>query len=255
MASGSPQAVTLFDSEILSAQSTLKVSGLQQQRKGKKWKLEEDEQLRTAIQTWGEKRWRVIAEHVLGRTSIQCLHRWTKILKPGLIKGAWRPEEDLLLREWVQLHGPRSWAKCALMITGRNGKQCRERWNNGLDPSLTRGKWTSEEDIQIFHLHFLHGPKWSLIASIMSGRYPPVRSENSIKNRFYSNFRKLGKCTKKQAQRAEEKDACRPNPSCGYERTHRKTIACFGAMLFSAVELSKAIATDVTVPVLFTKVP
>lgn len=141
-----------------------------QQRKGKKWKPEEDAQLRTAIQTWGEKRWRVIAGYVPGRTSVQCLHRWTKILKPGLIKGAWSQEEDLLLREWVQLHGSRCWAKCALVITGRNGKQCRERWNNSLDPSLTHGKWTREEDAQIFHLHSMNGPKWSHIASIMSGR-------------------------------------------------------------------------------------
>ena len=37
-----------------------------------------------------------------GRTPIQCLHRWTKILKPGLVKGPWTPEEDLLLMEWVK---------------------------------------------------------------------------------------------------------------------------------------------------------
>ena len=35
------------------------------------------------------------------RTPIQCLHRWTKILKPGLVKGHWTPEEDKLLMEYV----------------------------------------------------------------------------------------------------------------------------------------------------------
>jgi hypothetical protein len=143
---------------------------LQQLKKGQKWEPEEDELLRKAIQTSGEKKWRVIAKQVPGRTSVQCLHRWTKILKPGLIKGAWREEEDILLRAWVEANGPRAWAKCAQVIKGRNGKQCRERWSNALDPSLTRGQWTSEEDVQIFNLYNQYGSKWSYITSIMQSR-------------------------------------------------------------------------------------
>ena len=123
--------------------------------------------------------------NVPGRSSVQCLHRWTKILKPGLIKGPWSGEEDGKLKLWVESYGPKDWAKCAGVIAGRNGKQCRERWSNALDPGLTRGQWTEAEDRGIFDLYCREGPKWSSIASQMPGR-----SENAIKNRFYSTLRK-----------------------------------------------------------------
>jgi len=170
MAFRSPPVVTVSDSGSSRPHSAFQAPSLQQQKKGKKWQAEEDALLRSAIQVLGDKKWRLIAQHVPGRTSVQCLHRWTKILKPGLIKGPWSPDEDLVLREWVEAHGPKAWAKCAQVIKGRNGKQCRERWNNALNPSLTRGNWTYEEDVQIFNLYYQYGPKWSQIASIMTGR-------------------------------------------------------------------------------------
>ena len=42
----------------------------------------------------GAKNWKKIAEQ-LGdrRTDVQCLHRWNKVLKPGLLKGPWTAEE------------------------------------------------------------------------------------------------------------------------------------------------------------------
>ena len=34
----------------------------------------------------GERNWKAIADQVEGRSHTQCLQRWTKVLKPGLIK-------------------------------------------------------------------------------------------------------------------------------------------------------------------------
>ena len=53
--------------------------------------------LRRAVQTLGEKNWRNIAEQVPGRDHVQCLQRWKKVLKPGLMKGTWRADEDTQL--------------------------------------------------------------------------------------------------------------------------------------------------------------
>ena len=249
MASTAPQVVTVSDLLGSDARSAFKAPTLLQQKKGKRWTIDEDNLLRTAIQTLGEKRWRKIADQVPGRTSVQCLHRWTKILRPGLVKGPWTPQEDELLKDWVNAHGPNAWAKCAQVITGRNGKQCRERWNNALDPGLTRGNWTYEEDIQIFDLYYREGPKWSLIASLMAGRYGLLRSENSIKNRFYSNVRKMINHKKKgQTHMAEEgKPLGRHDVPCDYdEHIRRKTIASIGNVLkmYSLEEL-KTIFTEV----------
>mmetsp|Transcript_27826 Transcript_27826/g.24463 ORF Transcript_27826/g.24463 Transcript_27826/m.24463 type:complete len:87 (-) Transcript_27826:1758-2018(-) len=63
------------------------------QKKGK-WTAEEDSLLYKYAPLYNEKNWHKIASFVPGRSSIQCLHRWTKILKPGLIKGMWTPDED-----------------------------------------------------------------------------------------------------------------------------------------------------------------
>ena len=67
----------------------------------------------------------------------------------------------------------------------RAGKQCRERWNNHLDPSLNYEDWLQCEEDLIFELAILHKNKWAKIAKLLHGR-----SENSIKNYFYSTVRK-----------------------------------------------------------------
>lgn len=46
---------------------------------------------------------------------------------------------------------PVKWSKIALLIPGRLGKQCRERWFNHLDPSLTKTMWTDREDEILFN--------------------------------------------------------------------------------------------------------
>lgn len=142
-------------------------------------------QLTAAVQIAGEKHWRKVAQSVPGRSSVQCMHRWSKILKPGRVKGPWNCTEDALLREWVQSVGPQKWSLCAEKITGRNGKQCRERWHNALDPEVRKGAWSVQEDLAIFQLQSRLGSKWAEIA-----RSLPGRTENSIKNRFYSTLRR-----------------------------------------------------------------
>lgn len=151
-----------------------------------KWTPEEDDLLRKFVPMYGEKQWRKIAEHIPGRSSIQCLHRWTKILKPGLVKGPWTSEEDQKLMQWVKTEGPTKWAQAANYIKGRSGKQCRERWFNNLNPGVKKGNWAKEEDELIFELYQKYGSSWSKIA-----KFIPGRTENAIKNRFYSTLRKL----------------------------------------------------------------
>lgn len=67
-------------------------------KRGSRWDKSEDDLLQIAVSEFGGRNWREIARRVPGRTSVQCLHRWEKILKPGLIKGPWTPEEDALLK-------------------------------------------------------------------------------------------------------------------------------------------------------------
>ena len=70
-----------------------------------KWSSEEDASLRRAVNANSGKNWKKIAFLLPGRTDVQCLHRWQKVLKPGLVKGPWTPEEDTLVAELVSKYG------------------------------------------------------------------------------------------------------------------------------------------------------
>lgn len=65
-----------------------------------------------------------IASRVPGRNHAQCLQRWNKVLKPGLVKGHWGFEEDSILEQMV-LQGCHSWGEVAEHIPGRTCVQSR----------------------------------------------------------------------------------------------------------------------------------
>ena len=155
------------------------------QKKGK-WSPEEDELLSSLVKTFNYKNWKNISQNIPGRTAIQCLHRWTKILQPGLVKGPWTAQEDAKLYEWVKKQGPTKWTLCSEIIPGRSGKQCREHWNNSLNPDVKKGVWSSEEDYLIMIFYKKYDGSWKKIIPIFKNR-----TENSIKNRFFSQLRKI----------------------------------------------------------------
>ncbi|RHY58349.1 hypothetical protein DYB30_004682 [Aphanomyces astaci] len=107
--------------------------------------------------------WLWIASHFPSRTDLQCRQHWTHVLDPALKKGkgstndhhlnihqhcllmhdhhawdtgTWTDEDDQLLGSLVERFGP-SWKHIATNFPGRLGKQCRERYQNHVDPSLT----------------------------------------------------------------------------------------------------------------------
>jgi nuclear transport factor 2 (NTF2) superfamily protein len=65
------------------------------------WTKEEDYTLGDAVKKHGGKNWKKIAESLHGRTDVQCLHRWQKVLNPSLVKGPWTEEEDRLVLQLV----------------------------------------------------------------------------------------------------------------------------------------------------------
>ncbi len=158
----------------------------QNHKKGK-WTKEEDFVLQEAIEKYGSKNWKAISELVPGRSSVQCLHRWSKILKPGLVKGPWSVEQDRKLLEWINSEGSKHWNQCADYVGGRTGKQCRERWFNTLNPQIKKGEWNPEEDFIIFESYRTYGSQWTKIVKKLNNG----RTENSIKNRFYSTLRRI----------------------------------------------------------------
>jgi len=78
------------------------------------------------------------------------------------------------------------WADATKEIPGRSGKQIRERWFNILNPKINKAKWIEAEERLLFQLYQKCGPKWCSLVSHFENR-----TENSIKNRFYSTLRRI----------------------------------------------------------------
>ena len=114
-------------------------------------------------------------------TKSQCQ---TLALEPKT-KKPWTEHEDSLLRSLVEQLGQGLWAAIAAQIPGRTGKQVRERWLNHLSPHVTKHPWSAEEDAIIIESHRRFGNCWSRIAKMLHGR-----SDNSVKNRFYTTLRR-----------------------------------------------------------------
>jgi hypothetical protein len=98
---------------------------------------------------------------------------------PAFKKSKWTPDEDELLRRFVEIHGLGNWSAIAQNIPGRNGKQCRERWMNQLCPALNKDNWSPQEDAILVQQQRVFGNVWSQIAQFLPGRSP-----NSVKNRW-----------------------------------------------------------------------
>ncbi|KAE9009002.1 hypothetical protein PF005_g10980 [Phytophthora fragariae] len=144
----------------------------------KRWTPEQDEALKTAVAELGHRNWMAVAERVPGRDNAQCLQRWNKVLKPGLVKGPWSVEEDALLME-MMLKGYDNWRQVSNNIPGRTAKQCRERWRNRLDPSINKSPFTEEEDEAIQQAYDKYGNRWTQIAELLPGR-----TEDAVKLRW-----------------------------------------------------------------------
>ena len=82
----------------------------------------------------------------------------------------WTATEDALLREGVRQIGPRRWKKIAEFVPNRDHVQCVQRWKKALDPTLTKGPWTSLEDQLLLAVKAQsEGDSWSSIAAQVPG--------------------------------------------------------------------------------------
>jgi hypothetical protein len=115
------------------------------------------------------------------------------------VRKTWKNEEDKVLMQIILERGAKHWSSVAKehnlrFHSGkpiRKGKNCRERWFNHLNPDLQKGQWSAEEDELVLQKHMEIGNKWSEIAKLLPGR-----TENQVKNRFYS--------LKKKSEKEEE---------------------------------------------------
>jgi myb proto-oncogene protein len=165
-----------------------------------RWTLEEDAKLTSAVANTSKKKWGneykidwvAVAALVSSRTILQCRLKWKDVLDPSIDQatgrtGKWTEEEDIKLKDAVQMHGSNNWGAIATLVLGRTKKNCWERWHNSLNPSITlpagrRGSWTVLEDNKLKDAVQAHGGKnWGAIAALVPGR-----TQSQCRNRWHN---------------------------------------------------------------------
>ena len=91
-------------------------------------------------------------------------------------RGPWSQDEDAKLRLAVEAYG-NSWLDVANTIEGRNNEQCRDRWNDKLDPKINREVWTEEEDGRLLDAVSEIGEgKWKAVSEVVGNG----RKDNAV---------------------------------------------------------------------------
>jgi Myb-like DNA-binding domain len=139
------------------------------------------------------------------------------------------------------------WIKVSENVDGRNTKQCRDRWYNYLRPGIIKGHWTLQEEEIIKDMYHTFGAKyvqniqqskmykklchfhcsvflmfvvlfvacfcrWCTMAKMMKNR-----SENDVKNKWYSMKRKDQRLKIKSMVTNESADAAPPNEPIAFD--------------------------------------
>jgi hypothetical protein len=100
-------------------------------------------------------------------------------MRPYVSKAKFHPREDSILMATVRALGTANWSDVAATLPGRTARQCRERWNNYVNPNLKTDPWTSSEDELLLEKFEELGRKWQTIA-----RFFARRGRNEVRNRL-----------------------------------------------------------------------
>lgn len=116
----------------------------------------------------------------------------------------WTNKEDKLLQSLVDSINP-NWKNINNIFKSKGifktEQQIESRWISFLDTSLRKKKWSIEQNVKLFKLHLKIGNKWKVISE-----YFPGKSDNAVKNQFFSLIRKSLRISRKLIGKSNNTD-------------------------------------------------
>jgi hypothetical protein len=117
-----------------------------------------------------------------------------RVRKPRRPCNKWLPEEDQVLKELYAKLKP-NWGEISRRMRkmgyNRNRKQCRNRWEEKLNPAINYGRWLPKEDRLLQRLHGQYGPQWERIAVAMPNREGKRRAGWQCRRRMKMLLRRV----------------------------------------------------------------
>lgn len=91
----------------------------------------------------------------------------------------WTAAEDAQLYKLLMGQYAVNWDNIAKLMYNKNARQCKDRWNYYLSPSVNNGDWTPEDDMLLNQKVKELGTKWKEISTYFVGR-----TNTNCKNRW-----------------------------------------------------------------------
>lgn len=119
-----------------------------------KWSPEEEKNLLELVKKYNNLNWQAISKEIQNnRTPWQCLVHYQSTLNMNMVNTSeWSEEEDMTLKQAVQLYGQKNWQHIANTLPGRSSQQCILRYNRSTDckEGIIGGRWIEEEERRLF---------------------------------------------------------------------------------------------------------
>ena len=111
-------------------------------------------------------------------------------------------EDDIKLVMLVRIYGTNNWKRIANEFKNRNPRQCKDRWEYFICPSMNKNPWTKEEEDILVQKYQEYGSRWKVIAKFL-----PNRTHINVRNKMNKILRHEEKSSK---QSPEQETKCSP---------------------------------------------
>nr|XP_046203897.1 snRNA-activating protein complex subunit 4-like isoform X3 [Oncorhynchus gorbuscha] len=148
------------------------------------WKEDEIEMLKKVAVKYGHHNWDQIADKLgTNRTAFMCLQTYQRYICTDFKRRMWCGVEDDILRELVEkmrIGNYIPYTQISYFMEGRDSCQLMYRWTQVLDPTLTKGHWSKEEDEMLLSAVAKHGAGnwWKMRQDV------PGRNDSQCRDRY-----------------------------------------------------------------------